>query len=149
MGNKWLRSGGATPASNNDKREEDKLRSVNVAIEISDGENSGAVTTDKSLGGSISIPDKLGVSGGKQDINQNNSLVSPNSIIMTNNNKDINEIIVTDPKRRRVAQDNKSPAEDLNNNPQEQDMVDSTTVEQQNQKNLYLAGTALQSRHSS
>ncbi|KAK1373989.1 hypothetical protein POM88_030182 [Heracleum sosnowskyi] len=150
MGNKWLRSGGAVPVNNAGEEESDKSDVVKIATVIRVNEKSGIDTETRSHGSLATVSENQGVKGGVHDNSQNSVvLFKENKSIAYESNKDINEIIFTDPKRRRVDQDITSPYEDMVNSPREEDMDDSTQKEQLNQKNLYLAGTALQSCHSS
>lgn len=100
----------------------------------------------------VTTRENQGVKGGVQDkvlkaaisYFQNNTNVNLD-------NTDNNEVIISDPKRRRKGQDMVNPNENMILDPTEEEIVmeDSLQNEQQNQKNLLLAGTALQSRPSS
>lgn len=103
MENKWLRSGGVTPASNEGEQESDKSTAVKVAIVIRGNEKSGIDTADSAHESLPTISENHGVTRGIQDNIQNKSSISPKSIIASDNNKDINEIIFMDPKRRRLT----------------------------------------------
>ncbi|KAK1394448.1 hypothetical protein POM88_013504 [Heracleum sosnowskyi] len=142
--------GGVVPVNNTGEEEGDKSDAVKIATVIRVNEKSGIDTETRSHGSLATVSENQGVIGGLQDKSQKSVvLFKENKSIAYESNKDINEIIFTDPKRRRVAQDTTSPDEDMVSSPQEEDMDDSTQKEQLNQKNLYLVGTASQSRHSS
>lgn len=59
------------------------------------------------------------------------------------------EILITDLKMRRLAHETIGPSEKIIESPQEEDMIEAAYEDPVNQKNLLLAGTALQARHSS
>ncbi|KAK1377230.1 hypothetical protein POM88_033423 [Heracleum sosnowskyi] len=100
----------------------------------------------------VTTSENQGVKGGVQDKGLK-AAISPfeNNTTVDLDNMDNNEFIISDPKRRRKAHDVVSPNENMMFGPNEKEIVmeDSIQNEQQNQKNLLLAGTALQSRPSS
>lgn len=149
MGNKWLRQGGATPANSSENKESDKSGTENIADEISDTVKSGIDTHIRSQGILPTRNEFQGEIEGVQDQSSKQLAIYAESNVIDGNKKDNNEIIFTDPKRRRLAHENTSPNGDKAAVTREEDMVDEVQEEQTNQKNLLLAGTASQSRHSS
>ncbi|KAK1377232.1 hypothetical protein POM88_033425 [Heracleum sosnowskyi] len=126
--------------------------SVNGVPITSDHEKSGPTGNNRSQGIVVTTSENQGVKGGVQDKGLK-AAISPfeNNTTVDLDNMDNNEFIISDPKRRRKAHDVVSPNENMMFGPNEKEIVmeDSIQNEQQNQKNLLLAGTALQSRPSS
>lgn len=151
MGNKWLRPGGAIPANKVGEEEGDKSQPVKVAAVSVTHTKSGITGNNRSQGIPLTNSENYGVKGGIQDKSAQAGIShSENNTTVNLENMDNNEIVFTDPKRRRRAQDGKSPMEDVLFSPQEEEVVmeDNTQTMQQNQKNEILAGTASQSRLS-
>ncbi|KAL8089958.1 hypothetical protein AgCh_039427 [Apium graveolens] len=147
MGNKWLRPGGAISA--NKGGEEEGAKSKDISVEIAtdahvksgDDENNrprGRLTNNENQRTKKGIHDKA-----------MKAVISPFKIYTAVNmgNMDNNEIIFTDPKRRRTTQDGKSPVENMLTSPQEEEneMKDNIQTKQQNCKayviaHLYIRG---------
>lgn len=150
IGNKWLRPGGAIPASQSGETDSDKSTAVNAATDNSKCRNSGSDLRTKIEGKVPAVGENQGIIAGLQDRSQQLVIFHNDSNSVGNlNSLDNNDIIVNDPKRRRTAQDNASPDEVMFNSPNGENMQDILQNEQLNQKNLIMAGTAMQSRHSS
>lgn len=159
MGDKWLKSGGASQAKNSgmgNMESKDKAGPVKVAQDQQIATNSG-------IGVTVGAGDK----GGNVGINANNmelvNLNAQNQFTLNNSNTeraeneggpDTSELIVVESKRRRVGLDQlidssliKEPNIVLR---QEQDTDMDTYVGQETEsKNEFLAGAATQTRHSS
>lgn len=148
MGSKWLRPGGAAPVKSK----------VDEAGNVADTESNGNEIIPEKIG--IDTNRNLNEIALKGGDNSGGLLMQSTSCnnVLTNNQEsksdlngkdkdvDLNEILITDPKRRRVdnaygPQIQASPYTEMSLSPQED-------VET-NQKNLYLASAALQVRHSS
>lgn len=152
MGNKCLRPGGAIPANKAWEEEDEKSMAVKVATVTSDHDKSGILETNRSQGIVLTTCTNQGGKVGIQDkAMKAGTTLSKNNTTGNMDNVDNNEVIFTDPKRSRMAHVDNSPTEDLLSSPQdaEIEMEDNIQIEQQNQKNLFLAGTALQARLSS
>lgn len=108
---------------------------MKIATVIRDDGKSGIDTETRSHEILATISENQGTTGGIHDKSQKSVTFSQETKSLENeNNNDINEIIFTDPKRRRVAHDTRSSYEDMVSNPQEEDMDDSIQEEQLNQK---------------
>ena len=123
---------------------------MNVVTGVLEKGNSGIDAGTGSHGILATISKNHGVTGGIHNKSQKVVTISKeNKTLENSNDTDINEIIFTDPKRKRVAHENNSPDEDMVSSLHEEEMEESNQDVQLEQKNLYLAGTASQSRHSS
>lgn len=136
MGSKWLKPGGATAATGATAKESDSVDTINHATMQID---SGILGTEKgrtdqrSKNSSVYHGDQTGL----QDKSKNQFQLFQESVsTMTEENieGDNIEIIVSDPKRRRKAHETTSPDEEMNQSPD---------VENENQKNLLMAGAAM------
>lgn len=150
MGSKWLRQGGTTPVNMTGEKERDKSNAVILAdTEIGNGEKSGKQTNTEVRGNLPTDSEFLGVKGADPIISQQSTPFSKTvHSSETDNSNDNHEISFSDPKRRRMGQETDTPDEDMITSPTEESMSDISRSLNQNQKNLYLAGTAAQSRPS-
>lgn len=134
MGSKWLRPGGAIPVNKSGEEEADKSNAVKVAPANRDNAESGIGVENRSqiivLTDSVNQGVRDGIHGKSHQLAIFPREKSAESL-----------------KRRRTAQDEKSPEVNMISSPHVEEMEGVTNTEQ-NQKNLLLAGTALQSRQS-
>lgn len=138
MGSKWLKSGGSTPASSTVAGKGAKVVAVNDAVPITVNVNSGISGEDHAKG--TPIMQGGNVRRSSHNLNSSNKLVPDfqenNLSDLDNSNAgDLNEMFVADPKRRRLGSEELSPYEDVSMSPSDED---------QNQKNGFLAGAAMQ-----
>lgn len=149
IGSKWLRMGGATQTSSPGTVNGEKSVTENNANEIMRGEKSGIVVpSDKQ-----DQETDMGVNPGaiSAAVNRNISLVPNNreqviQNLLTANVGDNTELLISDPKRRRMDQvigssEAITTDKDVIMSPQDEN--------NQNQKNGILAAAAVQARHSS
>ncbi|KAK1394725.1 hypothetical protein POM88_013781 [Heracleum sosnowskyi] len=143
IGSKWLRSGTSTPANNVREARDPKVGSEIGGSGANQGGNSGIVM-ETTIQGNIYVLSEnheMIIEGSNKAVillPQNQETLSLDK--GNNSTEDIHEIIVSDPKRRRLGPEENSPEEDISISPQEEIL---------NQKNLYQAGAAMQTRHSS
>ncbi|XP_074352931.1 uncharacterized protein LOC141692091 [Apium graveolens] len=107
MGSKWLRSGGTTPVIDEAEKGKDNSVAVNGADVISVSVKSGI---------EVELPtvtEVNGAKGGIQDNSKNQLLLYQEKTITDETNMDNNEILITDLKRRRLAQETMGPSPPL------------------------------------
>ncbi|KAK1378352.1 hypothetical protein POM88_025096 [Heracleum sosnowskyi] len=149
IGNKWLRPGG-TISVNKTGEGSDKLNPEKIAV-VRNVSGKSVIDTDTTSEEMVITESRSsGAKSGHQgNPHKSSPLYQESSYIEGENNNDNSEILLTDPKRRRVANSVRSPENNIVSSPREVDMNDSPQEEQQNQKNLILTGTALHARQSS
>ncbi|KAK1374639.1 hypothetical protein POM88_030832 [Heracleum sosnowskyi] len=150
IGSRWLRMGGAVQFSNKEEYKSENSGTEIVANEIKKGEKSGLIVentrqdkvidTGVNQGGKqidgVIVNANLAVKGQDNKIQNTNTVTEGDNIVL----------VVNDPKRRRMDQDNGM----LDHNTVDMDTQTSPhEIEVQNQKNGLLAGAAWQARHSS
>lgn len=142
MGSKWLRTGGAILANTSKEEGEEKSDTEKSAEEIRKGVMLGRdkESSLKECGNTVGKIGKPSVVSNNQIMllpqSEENQLINAENII----DGDCNEIMVTESKRRRVGLENSRPYTE---------MTGLSDEDSQNQKNGFLAGAALQARHSS
>lgn len=122
MESKWLRSGGAIPVNNTGDEKGDNIVTVKNATEISHSVKSGTVEESNSKG----VEPKQGKISGVLSANLNNfinllPIIQENIVtnLDSNNGEDLNVILVNDPKRRKLGQEEASPDVDMSTSPQD------------------------------
>lgn len=145
MGNRWLRAGGVAPMNKTSEEDDDKSVAMKSVTTNKDPVKSG-ITSSESL---VVVGVNSGVTGGVHDKNKKLANISQdNAYIESENSEENNEIIFTDPKRRRMAHESKNPDANMSHNPDKEEMEDSMLELNQNKKNLNMAGTAVHSFQS-
>ncbi|KAK1403248.1 hypothetical protein POM88_002853 [Heracleum sosnowskyi] len=124
MGSKWLRTGGSTPVTVANEDAGGKSPAEIIATEISQGGKTGGDKAGKPNDNMQVIGEKSGVVTGV--VNKSTILIPPiveNESVRAGNNADgdSNEIIVSDPKRRRVGQEEEIPNTDILMSPNVED----------------------------
>lgn len=148
MGNRWLRPSGVAPMKD----------TVEETINMESSETTNVITMYEKSGSLLSNNvQKKGRLGGEnlgENLARNvicSKLLPDNQgtvSIQEKTDKEVDqyELVITDPKRRRVGEEHGPTKID---NPDLEMSVSPQEDENSNQKNLYLAGAALQTRHSS
>lgn len=148
LGSKWLRQGGAIPAAGSPYGNGDKVVTANNVNDINQGEISGEAGTLNKESEPLSLGVKSGVVAVTDMIIQDKSLQDMQSKIQEGKYAEVdsNGLVIMDPKRRRLDYDD-GPDKIVGQT--EDTVMEIQEGEVQNQKNLILASSALQARHSS
>lgn len=149
MGSKWLRPGGVLPVGELSAGREDQVVSEINVEERNHGEIVGRKEFVSSQTGEIIMGGIGGEVSGKDKVVQNVSTEIQNSKFQIEGkyvDLENKGLMVTDPKRRRLGHDIGPDGLAEENADIEMETQENATT---NQKNFFLAGSALQARHSS